>query len=245
MELQDPTSLLLLFGQRDVWEKLTTLPHFSRTSLSSNGAHCLSKLKLLLMLSELDEALGHFLISFIMTRVRHLSSLVLLIDVLLLNNCTLDVDSAVVRSSLFKISSVNFHPVAADVTIGDRGGSGVRRFRSMFCSFAFRHSDISSLSLCECVVCSPPKKKPCEETIILSSSRCEEAGVIVNRKSCQQGVGRRWSQQNVSVKRLPLRSRSVNVANFFLLSFSLVLISLSEWLVLHCYHRKEFRRKGC
>jgi len=149
-------------------------------------------------------------------------------------NVISDVNSDVVRSLtelLFPVKiSVN-HPVAAV-----RGGGS--DFRSMFCSFALSRSDISSSSLsCECVVCLPRTPPIGEPILCLSSNQ--------NARTCQQGVGRSGEQQNVGEKRMPYRIRSVYVANCFLLSFTLVLISLSEWLVLHCYHRKEFRRKGC
>jgi len=272
MELQDPTSLLLLFGQRRDGNQ-TNFLRALRTSSSSSSAHCLSKLNLLLMLSELvtDEALvasSDSLISImnITRNDRQLSSLMLLlslIDVLLPNCTTLGVDvvcysNELLSSSLPLKRFVDFdhHPVAVIDSV-DCGGAGDARFRSMFCSFALRHSSTrvtsSSLSsLCECVVCFPPPTVVNSNCSLCETTLPPPAEVLRGAAmSCQrQGFDglRRLGQQHQGAdgRRVsPLRSRRVNVANLFLLSLSLVLISLSEWFVLHCYHRKEFRRKGC
>jgi len=162
-------------------------------------------------------------------------------DVLLsMNDCNsaLGVDVVRSRNELVQLSPLKIflsHPVV-DV---NRGGDGAAVFRSMFCSFALRQFECPSSSvLCECAVCvCPPHAEVCER-VSLSPSDVRNTAA---RLSCPQGR----KVQSVGGKVLPLRSRSVNVANCFLLSLSLVLISLSEWLVLHCYHRKEFRRKGC
>jgi len=215
-------SLPLLFGQKRGGRRLTTFSHSHPTSLSSNSALCLWKPNLLLMLSELVNVIS-------------------------------DVNSDVVRSLtelLFPVKiSVN-HPVAAV-----RGGGS--DFRSMFCSFALRPSFFSSSlsfsSSCECVCFSPKHRAKRSDYsakrdivvrrdgVSLLPFQDRKAGTVVTRTACQQGR----KVQSVGGKMLPVRSRSVNVANVFLLSLSLVLISLSEWFVLHCYHRKEFRRKGC
>jgi len=182
-----------------------------------------------------------------------------LIDVLLPKCTSLGVDVVRCSNELsflpFKIlADFDHHPVAAAESVGR--GVGGARLRSLFCSFALRHSSprvtSSSLSLsCECDVCFPPP------SAVVNCALCETAlsappPVEVLRgamMSCQQGFGLRRQgrgQQGADGRRVsPLRSRRVNVANLFLLSLSLVLISLSEWFVLHCYHRKEFRRKGC
>lgn len=107
------------------------------------------------------------------------------------------------------------------------------RFRSMFCSSAFSLLSSAFSSL--------------ERSVGVSSSQVPFSVAV---KPCLFVVGGgRKKQQNIVGIRCGRRRGSsvsrVNVANLFLLSFSLVLISLSEWLVLHCYHRKEFRRKGC